>query len=63
MTSIIHFCFGMTPDFGGRPFSLSHYLAVRSAWEVLKPERMMLHCRYVPTGEWWERARRWSRSM
>ena len=54
---IVHFCFGMTPDFGGRPFGFSHYLAVRSAWEVLRPAAMVMHYCHQPTGEWWERAR------
>jgi len=54
---IVHFCFGMTPDFGGRPFGLSHYLAVRSAWEVLRPGIMFLHCAHEPAGPWWELAR------
>lgn len=54
---LIHFCFGMTSDFGGRPFGFSHYLAVRSAWEVLRPVAMVMHYCHQPTGEWWERAR------
>jgi hypothetical protein len=54
---IVHFCFGMTSDFGGRPFGFSHYLAVRSAWEVLRPAAMVMHYCHQPTGEWWERAR------
>lgn len=54
---IVHLCFGMTPDFGGRPFGFSHYLAVRSAWEVLRPAAMVMHYCHQPTGEWWERAR------
>lgn len=55
--NLVHFCFGMTPDFGGRPFSLIHYLSIRSAWEILQPECMILHCAYEPTGEWWELAK------
>jgi hypothetical protein len=55
--AIVHFCFGMTADFGGRPFGLSHYLAVRSAWEVIRPKKMVLHCRHVPAGKWWEQAK------
>jgi hypothetical protein len=54
---LVHFCFGMTPDFGGRPFGFSHYLSVRSAWEVLKPSAMVMHFCHEPGGEWWERAR------
>jgi hypothetical protein len=47
----------MTDDFGGRPFSFCHYLAVRSAWEKLKPERMVLHYVHLPSGPWWDLAR------
>lgn len=47
----------MSPDFGGRPFSFCHYLAVRSAWERLQPELMVLHYVHLPTGPWWELAR------
>jgi hypothetical protein len=54
---IVHFCFGMTPDFGGRPFGFSHYLAVRSAWEVLEPDVMVMHYVHEPQGQWWELAR------
>lgn len=54
---IVHFCFGMAPDFGGRPFGFSHYLAVRSAWEVLEPDAMVMHFAHEPGGEWWELAR------
>ncbi len=54
---LVHFCFGMTPDFGGRPFGFSHYLAVRSAWEVLKPSAIVMHFCHEPSGEWWELAR------
>jgi hypothetical protein len=57
MSSIVHFCFGMSADFGGRPFSFCHYLAVRSAWERLQPEFMVLHYVNLPTGPWWELAR------
>ncbi len=53
---IVHFCFGMAPDFGGRPFGFSHYLAVRSAWEVLEPDAMVMHFAHEPCGEWWELA-------
>lgn len=47
----------MTADFGGRPFSFCHYLAVRSAWERLQPEMMVLHYVHLPSGPWWEMAR------
>jgi hypothetical protein len=52
----VHFCFGLAADFGGKPFSLVHYPAVRSAVEVNRPEAVRIHYRHEPSGEWWERA-------
>lgn len=53
----LHFVFGMRPDFGGRPFSLVHYLAIRSAVEVNRPNCARLWYAHEPSGEWWDRAR------
>lgn len=47
----------MAPDFGGKPFSLAHYLSVRSAVSVNQPEQAVFHFQYEPSGEWWERAK------
>ena len=55
--NIFHFVFGMAPDFGGKPFSLVHYLAVKSAVELNKPDAAIFHYQYEPTGEWWEKAK------
>jgi len=55
--NILHFVFGMAPDFGGKPFSLCHYLSVRSAVELNKPEKTLFHYQYEPEGEWWQKAK------
>ena len=55
--NIFHFVFGMKPDFGGKPFNIVHYLAVKSAAELNRPDKMILHYQYEPTGEWFEKAR------
>ena len=55
--NIFHFVFGMAPDFGGKPFSLAHYLSVKSAVELNKPSAAILHYQYEPAGEWWEKAK------
>ncbi len=54
---IFHFVFGMAEDFGGRPFSLSHYLAIKSAAEVNSPDTIYFHYEYEPQGRWWEAAK------
>jgi hypothetical protein len=55
--NILHFVFGMAPDFGGKPFSLAHYLSVRSAVELNKPDKALFHYQYEPEGEWWQKAK------
>jgi hypothetical protein len=55
---ILHYCFGMSRDFGGRPWSLIHYVCLRSAIEHLRPERVNLYCQYEPRGPWWSLTRK-----
>ncbi|MGH2554012.1 MAG: glycosyltransferase, partial [Chitinophagaceae bacterium] len=55
--NFLHFVFGMAPDFGGKPFSLVHYLSVKSAVELNKPSAAYFHYQYEPAGEWWENAK------
>lgn len=53
--NIFHFCYGLSEDFGGKPYSLVHYLAVKSAFEVNKPEKIFFYYSYEPQGEWWNK--------
>lgn len=55
--NIIHFVFGLAPDFGGRPFMLFHYLAIKSAYEVNKPDKIYFVCAHEPEGEYFMRAK------
>lgn len=55
--NIIHFIFGLEKKFGDKPFGLSHYLAIKSAYIVNNPDKIYFFYRYEPTGEWWERAK------
>lgn len=52
---ILHFVFGMASDFGGKPFSLCHYLSIRSAMALNKPDKTLFHYQFEPGGEWWEK--------
>lgn len=54
---IVHFCFGFAQDFGGKPFSLVHYLAIKSAVEIIQPDEVRLLYRFEPTGDWWDKAK------
>ncbi len=55
--NIFHFCYGLQKDFGGKPFSLVHFLAIKSAYELNKPDLIHFYYKYEPSGEWWERAK------
>lgn len=50
----LHFVFGLSEDFGGKPWSLCHYLSVKSAIELNKPEKAYFYYKYKPTGKWFE---------
>ncbi|MDA8154856.1 MAG: glycosyltransferase [Actinomycetota bacterium] len=53
----IHFIFGMNKDFGGKPFSFIHYMAVYTAWKINRPDKILFHYAFEPDGYWWEQAR------
>ncbi len=55
--NIFHFVFGMAADFGGMPFSMVHYLAIKSAVVINKPDTVYFHYQYEPEGEWWAKAK------
>jgi hypothetical protein len=60
---ILHYCFGFSPDFGGKPLSLTHYVCIRSAVDVcirsaverLKPDVAYLYYEFEPSGPWWNK--------
>lgn len=51
---IIHYCFGLAPDFGGKPWSLVHYVGVASAARHIKPDAIYFYYEFEPTGPWWD---------
>src|ERR1017187_9567646 len=55
---VLHYCFGMSPDFGGKPWSLVHHACLTSAVTHIKPTDVFFYCEYEPTGPWWELTRR-----
>lgn len=50
---ILHYCFGLSADYGGIPWGLSHYVCMRSAVERIKPTQVFFYCEYEPMGPWW----------
>lgn len=57
---VIHTVFGMKEDFGGKPFSLIHYLAIRSMYAVNDRPDLRIYYTYEPSGPWWDRALRYA---
>ncbi len=55
---ILHYYFGLSADFGGKPWSLAHHVCLKSAVERIKPRDVLFYCEYEPTGPWWELSRR-----
>ncbi|RUS26258.1 hypothetical protein BC938DRAFT_471009, partial [Jimgerdemannia flammicorona] len=53
--NIVHFVHGLKdPD---PQLDLIHYLAIKSAHDVLNPTKIYFHYHYLPHGEWFDRAR------
>jgi hypothetical protein len=54
---LLHYTFGLGPDFGGKPWSLVHHVCLKSAVERIKPDEVFLYYEYQPTGPWWALSR------
>lgn len=52
---IVHFIYGLRDP--NPQLDLIHYLAIKSAHDIIKPEKIMFHYHYMPTGNNFERAR------
>ena len=50
---IVHYVFGMAPDFGGKPWGLVHHACVKSAIRWINPEAVYLYYQFEPSGPWW----------
>jgi len=55
--NVFHYIFGLEKDFGGKPFSFVHFLAIKSAYEINKPDNIFFYYRYEPSGKWWEKCK------
>lgn len=52
--NILFYCFGFDANFGGKPWSLVHYVCVRSAIDRLRPQAAFVYYDHEPKGIWWE---------
>jgi hypothetical protein len=53
----LHFIFGLTPDFGGKPFSFAHWAAIRSAQIANPGWSTTLWCKYEPDNRYFDAIR------
>ncbi|GAA6040149.1 hypothetical protein JCM8097_002054 [Rhodosporidiobolus ruineniae] len=51
----LHYVYGLSPTFGGKPFNFIHYLCLMSALTHLKPEVIYFHHVYPPETWYWRR--------
>ena len=56
---LVHFIFGLASDFGGKPFSFIHYMAIRSVVVCNPGYRIRFYCKYEPQGLFWDVAKRY----
>ena len=47
--------FGLSDDFGNKPFHLIHNIAIKSAYNIIKPDKIFLYCKYQPeNNKYWD---------
>ncbi|KXS11658.1 glycosyltransferase family 32 protein [Gonapodya prolifera JEL478] len=56
---LVHFIFGLSPDYGTKPFGIMHYLIIKAAHKHIRPEAIFFHHVHQPPGPWFERSRRY----
>lgn len=54
---LLHFIFGLSADFGGKPFGLVHHLVIAAAQHAAAPVATYFYYAHEPSGEWWEAAK------
>lgn len=55
---VLHYCFGLSEDFGGKPWGLLHHVCLSSAVARLRPESVFFYHEYEPSGPWWDLSRK-----
>src|SRR5690242_21674999 len=50
---VLHYCW-FVPKSGAKPWSLVHFVCVKSAVERIRPDTTLLYFENEPEGPWWE---------
>jgi len=53
--NVFHFIFGLEKKFGNKPFSIFHYLAIKSVLINNNPDKICFYYKYEPYGIWWDK--------
>ena len=53
----LHLIFGLSADFGGKPFGMVHHLVIKAAKKFLSPQAIYFYHAHEPTGEWWAKSK------
>jgi hypothetical protein len=51
--NVVHFIWFRTK--AEQEMSFLNYISIVSAYRIQKPERLLFHCNFLPSGEWWNR--------
>lgn len=51
--NIVHYIFGLSPDFGSKPFSFIHFLSILATRRVIRPQRIYFHYQFEPDSVWY----------
>lgn len=52
---IVHMVFGLNSDFGNKPFSLIHNISIKSAKDIIKPDKIFMYYKHEPiNNKYWE---------
>ena len=47
--------FGLSSDFGGKPFHLIHNISIKSAYNTIKPDKIFMYCKHEPeNNKYWD---------
>lgn len=57
---IVHYVYGLSKDFGGKPFGFAQFVAMNSMLTNIKPEKVMVWYKYEPQGWWWSKIKEYA---
>jgi len=50
--NVVHFIWSAHNS--SKELTFINYISIVSAYRIQKPDAILLHCNYLPTGQWWQ---------